>query len=323
MKDPYESLGVARTATEEEISAAYKKLARRYHPDLHPDDKAAEARFKEIAGAADLLRDKEKRRRFDAGEIDASGTEQAPRFYRDATDGPHAAPHAAADGFASNEDLAEFLARAFGERGAGGGPGGGGFGGSFGGGFGGGGAPNFKAPGQDVNYELRLAFLDAARGAVRTLNLPDGKTLKVTIPAGSTEGQMLRLAGQGMPGYGGGPPGDAYVELHVDPHAFFRRKDNDIHVDVPVTIREAVLGARIEVPTIDGPVALTVPRNANAGTTLRLRERGVLDRKTGQRGHQFVTLTIVLPKAEDAKLTSFLETWQPEPPENPRAEMLR
>ncbi len=314
MKDPYEVLGVARTAAEAEISAAYKKLARRYHPDLHPDDKAAETRFKEISVAADLLRDKDKRRRFDAGEIDASGAEQAPRFHRDAADGPHAAQ----DGFASNEDLADFLARAFG--GAGGGERGGGGFGRGGGDFR---SPNFKAPGQDVNYELRLPFLEAARGGVRTLNLPDGKTLKVTIPAGSTEGQMLRLAGQGMPGYGGGPPGDAYVELHVEPHEFFRRKDNDIHVDVPVTIKEAVLGARIEVPTIDGNVALTVPRGANAGTTLRLRERGVLDRKSGQRGHQFVTLKIVLPKAEDKVLADFLETWQPEPADNPRAEMLR
>ena len=306
MKDPYETLGVARTATEEEIGAAFKKLARRYHPDLHPGDKEAEAKFKEVSAAAELLRDKEKRRRFDAGEIDAAGAERPQHFYRETADGPHAAQ----DGFASNEELAEFLARAFG----------GGRGGGRAGGFGGG---EFRARGQDVTYELRLPFLDAARGGVRTLNLPEGKTLQVTIPAGSTDGQMLRLRGQGMAGYGGGPAGDAYVELHVEPHAYFRRKDNDIHVDVPVTLKEAVLGARIEVPTIDGPVSVTVPRGANAGTTLRLRERGVLDRKSGQRGHQFVTLRIVLPKGEDKPLAAFLETWQPEHPENPREEMLR
>jgi DnaJ-class molecular chaperone len=307
MKDPYEILGVARTATEEEIGAAFKKLARRYHPDLHPGDKDAEAKFKEVSAAADLLRDQEKRRRFDAGEIDASGAERPQHFYRETADGPHAAQ----DGFASNDELAEFLSRAFGGRG-GGFAGGRGFGGN-----------EFRAPGQDVNYEMRLPFLDAARGGVRTLSLAEGKTLQVTIPAGSADGQMLRLRGQGMPGYGGGPAGDAYVELRVEPHAFFRRKDCDIHVEVPVTLKEAVLGARIEVPTIDGPVSLTVPRGSNTGTTLRLRERGVVDRKNGQRGHQFVTLKVVLPKGDDKALAGFLEAWQPEHDENPREEMLR
>ncbi len=306
MKDPYETLGVARTATDEEIAAAFKKLARRYHPDLHPGDKEAEATFKEVAAAAELLRDKEKRRRFDAGEIDATGAERPPPFYREAPDGPHAAQ----DGFASNEELADFLARAFADGHASG----------RGGGFGGG---EFRARGQDVTYELRLAFLDAARGAVRTLDLPEGKTLQVTIPPGSADGQMLRLRGQGMPGYGGGPAGDAYIELHIEHHPFFRRKDNDIHVEVPVTLKEAVLGARIEVPTIDGAVSLTVPRGSNTGTTLRLRERGALDRKSGQRGHQFVTLKLVLPKGEEKALAAFLDTWQPEHPDNPREEMLR
>ena len=308
MNDPYKVLGVARTATEEEIGAAFKKLARRYHPDLHPGDKAAEARFKEVSVAAELLRDKEKRQRFDAGEIDAGGAERPRPFYRETAGGHETSdgPHAAQDGFASNEELADFLARAFGQRNASGS-----------------GGADFRARGQDMNYELRLAFLDAARGGVRTLNLPDGKTLQVTIPAGSADGQMLRLRGQGMPGYGGGPAGDAYVELKVEPHAFFRRKDNDILVEVPVTLREAVLGARIEVPTIDGPVALAVPKGSNAGTTLRLRERGVMDRKSGQRGHQFVSLKIVLPRGEEKALADFLGTWEPEHKENPREEMLR
>lgn len=308
MNDPYELLGVKRTATEEEIGVAFKKLARRYHPDLHPDDKAAEATFKEVSAAAELLRDKEKRRRFDAGEIDAGGAERPRPFYRGTSDGRETSegPHAAQDGFASNEELADFLSRAFGQR--------------NGRGFGG---DEFRARGQDATYELRLAFLDAARGGVRTLSLPEGKTLQVTIPAGSADGQMLRLRGQGMPGYGGGPAGDAYVELKVEPHAFFHRNDSDIHVDVPVTLREAVLGARIEVPTIDGKVALAVPKGSNAGTTLRLRERGVLDRKSGQRGHQFVTLTIVLPRGEEKALADFLATWEPEHKENPREEMLR
>ncbi|MEQ9795474.1 DnaJ C-terminal domain-containing protein, partial [Parvibaculum sp.] len=234
MKDPYETLGVSRTATDKEISDAFKKLARKFHPDLHPGDKEAEAKFKEVSAANDLLKDKEKRRRFDAGEIDASGAERpAQHFYRDFADGPAHGAHAAQDGFASNEELEEFLARAFG--GAGGRRTGG-----------------FRARGQDVSYVLPVGFLEAVNGATRTITLPEGRTLQVTIPEGAEDRQMLRLKGQGMPGFGGGPAGDAYVELHVEPHRFFRRKDNNIHVDIPVTLKEAVLGARIEVPTIGG-----------------------------------------------------------------------
>ncbi|MDP2124918.1 MAG: J domain-containing protein [Parvibaculum sp.] len=304
MKDPYETLGVARSATDKEIKEAFKKLARKHHPDLHPGDKEAEARFKDISAANDLLKDKEKRRRFDAGEIDASGAEQpSQRFYRDFADGPAYASHAAQDGFAGNEDLEEFLAQAFGgggQRARG----------------------TFRARGQDVSYALPVGFLEAVNGATRTITLPDGKVLQVTIPEGAEDRQMLRLKGQGMPGFGGGPAGDAYVELHVEPHRFFRRKDNNIHVDLPVTLKEAVLGARIEVPTIGGPVAMTVPKGANSGTTLRLREKGVRDRKTGQRGHQLVTLSVVLPAAEEPELVAFLESWQPKAEQNPRREML-
>jgi DnaJ-class molecular chaperone len=304
MKDPYETLGVARSATDQEIKDAFKKLARKFHPDLHPDDKAAEAKFKELSAANDLLKDKDKRRRFDAGEIDASGAERPQeRFYRDFADGPAYASHAAQDGFESNEDLEEFLARA----------------------FAGGGQRSeriFRARGQDMSYILPVAFLDAANGAARTITLPDGKSLQVTVPEGAEDRQMLRLKEQGMPGFGGGPPGDAYVELHVEPHPFFRRKDDNIHVEVPVTLKEAVLGARIEVSTIGQPVTVTVPKGSNTGTTLRLRERGIRNRKTGQRGHQMITLKVILPAAEEPDLVAFLETWQPKTLQDPRKEML-
>jgi len=301
MKDPYETLGVKRSASEKEIKDAFKKLARQFHPDLHPGDKEAEAKFKDISAANDLLKDPEKRRRFDAGEIDASGAERPQqRYYRDFAD----APHAAQDGFASNEELEEFLARAFGGGGAR----------SRGG---------FAAAGQDVNYVLPVGLLDVANGATRTITLPDGKTLQVTIPEGAEDRQMLRLKGQGMPGFGGGPAGDAYVEIHVEPHPFFQRKDDNIHVEVPVTLKEAVLGAQIEVPTINGPVVATVPKGSNTGTTLRLRDRGIRNRKTGQRGHQFISLKVVLPTTEEPELTSFLETWNPKVQQEPRKEMLR
>ena len=304
MKDPYETLGVNRSATEQEIKNAFKKLARKFHPDLHPDDKEAEARFKDISAANDLLKDKEKRRRFDAGEIDASGAERPQqRFYRDFADGPAYASHAAQDGFANNEELEEFLARAF----AGGGSRSQG---------------TFRMRGQDVSYVLPVGFLEVANGAVRTIMLPEGKTLEVTIPEGAEDRQMLRLKEQGMPGFGGAPAGDAYVELHVEPHPFFHRKDDNIHVEVPVTLKEAVLGARIEVPTIGGPVTVTVPKGSNTGTTLRLRDRGIRNRKSGQRGHQMINLKVVLPAAEEPELTAFLQSWQPKIQQNPRKEML-
>ncbi|GLS35522.1 molecular chaperone DnaJ [Mesorhizobium tianshanense] len=304
MKDPYETLGVTRTATDKEIKEAFKKLARKFHPDLHPDDKAAEAKFKDISAANDLLKDQEKRRRFDAGEIDATGAERPQeRFYRDFADGGANASHASREGFASNEDLEEFLRRAF----AGGGQRG---------------HETFQARGQDVSYVLPVEFMEAVNGAQRTVTLPEGKTLQVTIPEGAEDRQMLRLKGQGMAGFGGGMAGDAYVELHVEPHPFFHRKDDNIHIEVPVTLKEAMLGARIEVPTISGPVTMTIPKGSNTGKTLRLRDKGIRNRKTGQRGHQLITLKAVLPSAEEHELVAFLENWQPKHPDHPRKEML-
>lgn len=304
MKDPYQTLGVNRSATDKEIKEAFKKLARKFHPDLHPNEKAAEEKFKDISAANDLLKDKEKRRRFDAGEIDASGAEPPQeRFYRDFADGPVHASHAAQDGFASNEALEEFLAQAF---------------------KGGGRRSHntFRTRGQDVNYVLPVRFLQAANGAVRSITLAEGKTLQVTIPEGAEDRQMLRLKGQGNPGSGGGPSGDAYVELHIEPHPFFVRMDDNIHVEVPVTLKEAVLGAHVEIPTINGPVTMTIPKESNTGKTLRLRDKGIRNRKTGQRGHQLVTLKVVLPSVMDPELVTFLETWQPKDPDNPRKEML-
>ena len=178
------------------------------------------------------------------------------------------------------------------------------------------------ARGQDVSYVLPVEFLEVANGGARTITLPEGKTLQVTIPEGAEDRQTLRLKGQGMPGFGGAPAGDAYVELHVEPHRFFHRKDDNIHIEVPVTLREAVLGAQIEVPTIVGPVTVTVPKGSNTGTTLRLRDRGIRNRKSGQRGHQLITLKVVLPAAEESDLVAFLETWRPKTQQDPRKEML-
>jgi DnaJ-class molecular chaperone len=309
MKDPYEILGVPKSATDKEIKTAFKQIARKHHPDLHPDDKQSEAIFKDASAAYDLLKDKERRRRFDAGEIDATGAERPQqRYYRDyAGNGPFAS-HAAQDGFASNEELEEFLAQAFGrgrsER----------SGAAYG---------TRQARGIDVSYVLPVSFIEAATGAARTVTLPDGKTLKVSIPEGADDRQMLRLKGQGMPGFNGGPAGDAYVELHVEPHAFFERKDDNIHIEVPVTLKEAVLGARIDVPTITGAVKVTVPQASNTGTKLRLRGKGIRNSKTGQRGHQYITLKVMLPPGEEPELAKFLESWEPQNRKNPREEMLK
>lgn len=303
MIDPYETLGVSRAASDEEIRNAYRKLAKSSHPDLHPGDAEAEARFKDISAAYAILGDKETRRRFDAGEIDATGAETPPRdFYRHYADAGARSPHYAQDGFASAEDLEEFLAQAFG---------------------GGRTRAGFRARGPDLSYSLRIGFLEAVNGAAKTISLPEGKTLNVSVPEGTEDRQTLRLKGQGGPGFGGGPAGDAYIEIHVERHAFFERKDSNIHVTVPVTLKEAVLGAKIEVPTVRGVVSMTVPKGSNTGDTLRLRDRGVKDRRSGRTGHQYVTLKVVLPEGDEPELARFLESWTPEHEHDPRREMLR
>jgi len=312
MKNPYEILGVKKQATDQEIKLAFKKLAKKYHPDLHPDDKQAEAKFKDIAGAYEFLKDKDRRKRFDAGEIDASGAETQQQYYRDYAGPAGSGTHAGQDGFASNEDLEEFLSRAFGGMGGGG----------MGGGRTGGRQANMKARGQDASYTLRVPFVAAAKGGVQKLQLPDGKVLNVTIPEGAEDRQTLRLKGQGMPGFGGGPAGDAYIELHLEPDAHFVRKDDNIHLEVPVTLKEAVLGAKIEVPTLTGHVTVTVPKGSNTGAKMRLKDRGIKNPKTGKKGHLYITLKVVLPDDEEPELAAFLEGWKPRHAQNPRKEIL-
>jgi len=291
MNDPYELLGVARTATDAEIRASYRKLAKLHHPDLNPGKKDAEERFKAISAAYALLSDPEKRARFDRGEIDATGAEKptARQFYRDFGDDTGRAKYRPEQPFGA-EDLDRIFAEAFGRRAGG----------------------QFNAPGPDAHYALSVDFLAAALGAVRRLTLPDGRSLDVTIPAGLENGQVLRLAGQGMPGFGDGPPGDALIEVSVLPHPLFRRQGNDVLVDLPVSLQEAVLGAKIEVPTIRGPVSLTIPPHSTSGTRLRLKGRGIAG------GHQYVEITVMLPIDPEPELTSFLESWKPRHPFDPR-----
>ncbi len=300
MRDPYTVLGVAKTASDDEIRQAFRKLAKKNHPDLNPGDKEAEARFKEISQANEILSDAEKRRRFDAGEIDASGQEMPPRgFYRDEAGGPAGQKYRRAGGAEEFVDMGGIFSEMFGQRRGGGG-----------GGFGFGGPEGFDMGGLPVSYTLAVPFLVAARGGKQRVTLPDNRTLDIDVPEGTTNGTTLRLKGQGMPGGKGQPAGDAFVEIHVQPHAFFEPRDSDIHVEVPVTLSEAVLGGRIKVPTVGGSVMLNVPAGSNTGSTLRLKGRGLLDRKSGQRGDQYVKLKVVLPDKPDDKLKAFLESWE-------------
>lgn len=312
MKDPYKILGVAKTASTDEIRKAYRKLARQNHPDLHPGDKAAENRFKEIAAANDLLSDPEKRKRFDAGEIDAQGQEKPRGFYRDHAQGPHARKYEA---HMSEEDLAgmgDIFAEMFRRGGGRGGPRGG---------FAGFEDDGFQQGGGSISATMAVPFTVAAAGGKQRVQLPDGRTIDVTIPEGSEDRQMIRLKGQGLPNPRGGPAGDLYVELHVQPHAFFVRKDNDIHMELPVSLSEAVLGAKVNVPTISGKVALTIPPGSNTGSTLRLKGRGILDRRSKTRGDQYVKLRVVLPDKPDEKLKAFLEGWDAGKTHDPRRQM--
>ncbi len=299
MKDPYEILGVAQTASPEEIRKAYLRLAKKLHPDLNPGSKHSEEHFKEVSGAYDLLSDPDKRRRFDSGEIDASGADWPhERFYKDfAAEAAAGHPYENRSGYAdfveTDDIFAELLSRRAREA--------------------------RHARGPDLHYHLSIEFLDAINGATKLLTLPKGGTLHVTIPPGIQEGQILRLRGKGAPSLGEGEFGDAMVEISIDPHRFFSRQGDDIHVDLPITLTEAVLGAQIRAPTPKGPVVLTVPKGSNTGNVLRLKGRGV-PRRDGH-GDEFVTLRVVLPPGPNPELEAFLSNWTPGTSYDPRRDM--
>lgn len=303
--DPYAALGVKRDASQDEIRRAYRKLARKHHPDLNPGDKAAEEKFKRVAAAHDLLSDPEKRARFDRGEIDASGQERPQqRYYRDFAEAGGQQDYASDAGFADMADADEILGELFGRR-----PGrrsrrGGGI----------------RMRGADLHGRLSLDFLEAVNGAKKRVTLPEGETVDVTVPPGTRDGQVLRLRGKGQPGLGGGPAGDLLVEVQVGAHRHYSRKGDDILLDLPVTLPEAVLGGRIEVPTPAGAVMVNVPKGSNTGTVLRLKGRGV-PRAGGGRGDAYVTLRIVLPDQPDAALEDFALRWQAGKAQDPRAGM--
>lgn len=305
---PYDILGLSKTATQDEIKKAYRKLAKALHPDLHPDDPAKLAEFQAVSGAYDLLGDSEKRRRYDAGEIDASGHERPEQQYyhqyANRDEGARYDPgsgHPGSGGF-TDEDLSGIFSDLFGQRARAQGT-----------------RQGFNARGQDMRYHLDIAFLDAARGAKRAVTMPDGKAIEISVPAGVQDGQTLRLSGKGAPGLGKGPPGDALVTISVKPHPVFVRDGNDIEVEVPITFDEAVLGGKIEVPTINGPVSMSVPKGASSGQRLRLKNKGI--KRGSQTGDQTVRLKIVLPKTISAEMQALAERWRDTAKFDPRADI--
>ncbi|MDE2445972.1 MAG: DnaJ domain-containing protein [Alphaproteobacteria bacterium] len=298
MKSPYEILGVAKTASADDVRKAYRGLAKKLHPDLNPGDKSAEAKFKDVSIAYDLLSDNAKRAKFDAGEIDAAGNETAAarerQYYRDH---PQARQqqnaYASSAGFEdfAGDDLFSELFRKQAEK-------------------------QRNAKGADAQYRLTVSFLDAVNGGLQRISLPGGGALDVNIPAGIQEGQTLRLKGKGNASQGTGGHGDALVQIAVAPHAFFTRVGDDIFVELPVTIKEAALGGPVKVPTSTGSVMLNIPKASNTGALLRLKGKGVAGK-----GDQFVKLKIVLPQMPDAALNDFLSDWSPDASYDPRKEM--
>jgi len=288
MNDPYKTLGISKTASADEIKKSYRKLAKQHHPDLNQGNAQAASRFKDISSAYDLLSDPDKRARFDRGEIDASGQERADAFYRSQAGGPQGGRYRAGGaGFDPSDLFADMFSRA----------------GRSGGGF-----NDFKTRGGDQSYTLSVDFLEAAKGAQKRLSFPDGRTLDVNVPVGAETGTVLRLRNQGQPGAGGGPAGDALIEITVEPHAMFKREGNNVVIELPITLSEAVAGGKINVPTIDGPVSMTVPAGSNTGTRMRLRGRGIAP-KGATAGDQYITLKVMLPKEPDAELSDFIKTW--------------
>lgn len=297
-KDPYEVLGVEKSATAAEIKKAYRGLAKKLHPDLNPSDKTLEGRFKAATTAYDILRDPEKRRQFDSGEIDASGAETPPRdFYHQHAEGADRQRYQPEGAF---DDLSDIFGNAFG--------GGGGFRGERG--------QPFAFRGHDMRFHLEVEFLDAIRGSKTRVATPDSGALDISIPAGITDGQTLRLAGRGQPGLNGGPPGDALIEITIKAHPIFIRSGDDIRMELPVSIDEAILGASIEIPTPTGRVKLRVPSGSGSGALLRLKGKGV--KRGGKVGDQLVTLKIMSPTGIDEDFEAAVKAWRERAVQSPR-----
>jgi DnaJ-class molecular chaperone len=308
--DPYQTLGLTKQATADDIKKAYRKMARTSHPDLNPDDPGSDERFKAISATYEILKDPETRACYDEGEIDGLGAEQPKRqYYRDfsdASDNVYQQRH----GFGPDADPGDIFAEILRNRSRGSG------GGDFS-------DHGFSASGSDLRYSLEVQFLDAVRGSETRITLPDGQSLVVKIPRGTEDGQTLRLRGKGAPGFGDGPAGDALITVFVGLHPLFNREGNDILLTLPITIDEAILGGKVKVPTIDGPVSLAILQGASSGKILRLRGRGIERAGQKNKGDQRVELKIMVPPDPDESLRDYLTEWRKTSAFNPRADMLK
>lgn len=320
MADPYQTLGVSRMASEADIKKAYRKLAKELHPDRNKDNPKASEKFSQVTNAYDLLNDKDKRARFDRGEIDGDGNPTSPFGYGGGAGGfgGGARPGAGGSGGFRQQfdfggegaDMSDIFEGMFGGTGRGGGRSGG-----FSGGFGGFGRGRSAEKGANTAYALRVPFVDAATLSPQRITLADGKAIELKLPAGVESGTQMRLSGKGEQGPGGA--GDAIITIEVVPHAFFTRDGDDVRLDLPISLTEAVLGGQVKAPTVERPVMLTVPKGTSSGKTLRLKGKG-FHKKDGGRGDQLITLMIDIP-ADDAALQQFAAEWTDG--RNPRAAM--
>ena len=295
-EDPYKVLGVQRDAAEDDIRKAYRKLAKELHPDLNPANRtAAEERFKKVSAAYEIVGDATKRGQYDRGEIDANGEQR--RTYQRA----HSGAGARGGGARAGEEFG--FSDIFSDL--------------FGAGRRGEGASGFGTRGRDVRYTLEVDFLEAATGAKKRVTMPDGGVLDIAVPEGVADGQTLRLKGQGSPNPRGSEAGDALVEIKVRAHAQFKRSGDDIVLEVPISIDEAVLGAKIEVQTISGRVQVAIPKGTSSGRVFRLKGKGVRNTTTGNTGDQLVSERIVLPETIDSELSYFMQEWRQKHGYNP------
>lgn len=310
MRDPYTVLGVPRTASEKDIKAAYRKLAKALHPDQNPNDKTAHEKFAEATSAYDLLSNASKRAQFDRGEIDADGNPRFAGFDPSAMRGGRGQ----AGGFSAEDILKEFMSgfQAGGARRGAGNPfgnGGAGAGASWDPFSGTTGPGAQTAKGADISVNLAVSLEDAHAGNSVAVTLPTGKSVSVKLPQPLEEGQQVRLRGQGKPSPLGGPPGDVLVNIRFARHKIFRRDGNDLRVDVPITLYEAVLGAKVRVPTLAGAVELNLPPGPDTSKALRLKGKGLFGK-----GDLYVNLRVVLPKGGDPDLESLMRFWRDQKP---------
>jgi DnaJ-class molecular chaperone len=327
MRDPYEVLGVSKGASQEDIKKAYRKLAKKLHPDSNKKDPKAATKFSELNGAYEIVGDTDKRKQFDRGEIDAEGK---PRFqgfegfggrpgagagpfgggregnFESFTRGPEGVRRSGSrGGGAGGAGFEDILSQMFGMRGRGG-PG-----------------ASFEAEdigsalrGQDVTATASITLNEAAHGGTRRLELPIGKEVEFKIPPGIQNGKQIRLRGQGMPSPGGGPPGDVLITIEIAPHPLFKVDGQDLRLDLPITLYEAVLGAKVRVPTLDGAVQLSIPPNTSSGRAFRLKGKGLPGKPAA--GDLYVTTKIVLPDGKDAELEELMQKWREQKPHDPR-----